>query len=248
MLQVGTVAQTVTVEADVTALQTTSSERSAVLDTTQIDNLLAIGRDVMSMTKTMPGVVENSDGAGSLSTTTAPVVNGVNNEYSTSQVDGVVSNTRGLATMDTPINLDAVKEVTVNQGNYQAQYGGEAGGQFSFVTKNGTSQFHGGLYYYFRNEDLNANPYFDKYGLTPATYKPRPLYRYNVAGGTIGGPIYWPGHFNANKNKLFFFVSIEDSPIKSPDGLKNYMMPTQLEAKGDFSQTYNQQVTSSHSE
>ncbi len=244
VLQVGTVAQTVTVEADVTALQTTSSERSAVLDTTQIDNLLAIGRDVMSMTKTMPGVVENSDGAGSLSTTTAPVVNGVNNEYSTSQVDGVVSNTRGLATMDTPINLDAVKEVTVNQGSYQAQYGGEAGGQFSFVTKNGTSRFHGGLYYYFRNEDLNANPYFDKYGLTPATYKPRPLYRYNVAGGTIGGPIYWPGHFNANKNKLFFFVSIEDSPIKSPDGLKNYMMPTQLEAKGDFSQTHNQQVTS----
>ena len=69
--------------------------------------------------------------------------------------------------MDTPINLDAVKEVTVNQGSYQAQYGGEAGGQFSFVTKNGTSQFHGGVYYYFRNEDLNANPYFDKFGLHP---------------------------------------------------------------------------------
>ena len=243
-LSIGAVQQTVTIEADITALQTTSSERSAVLDTTQIDNLLAIGRDVMSMTKTMPGVVENSDGAGSLSTTTAPVVNGVNNEYSTSQVDGVIANTRGLATMDTPINLDAVKEVTVNQGSYQAQYGGEAGGQFSFVTKNGTSQFHGGVYYYFRNEDLNANPYFDKFGLTPATYKPRPLYRYNVAGGTIGGPIYWPGHFNVNKNKLFFFVSIEDSPIKSPDGLKNYMVPNKLEAQGNFSQTYNQGVSS----
>ena len=113
-LSIGAVQQTVTIEADMTALQTTSSERSAVLDTTQIDNLLAIGRDVMSMTKVMPGVVENSDGAGSLSTTTAPVVNGVNNEYSTSQVDGVIANTRGLATMDTPINLDAVKEVTVN--------------------------------------------------------------------------------------------------------------------------------------
>jgi hypothetical protein len=243
-LSIGTVQQTVTIEADITALQTTSSERSAVLDTTQIDNLLAIGRDVMSMTKVMPGVVENSDGAGSLSTTTAPVVNGVNNEYSTSQVDGVIANTRGLATMDTPINLDAVKEVTVNQGSYQAQYGGEAGGQFSFVTKNGTSKFHGGVYYYFRNEDLNANPYFDKYGLTPATYKPRPLYRYNVAGGTIGGPIFWPGHFNANRDKLFFFVSIEDSPIKSPDGLKNYMVPNQYEAKGDFSHTYNQGVSS----
>ncbi len=239
-LQVGTVSQSVTVEADITPLQTTSSERSAVLDTTQIDNLLAIGRDVMSMTKTMPGVVENSDGAGSLSTTLAPVVNGVNNEYSTTSVDGVTANTRGLATMDTPINLDAVKEVTVNQSSYQAQYGGEAGGNFSFVTKNGTSQFHGGAYYYFRNEDLNANPFFDKYGRTPATYLPRPKYRYNVAGGTIGGPVYWPGHFNTNRDKLFFFVSVEDSPIKSPDGLKNYMVPTQLEAKGDFSQTHAQ--------
>jgi hypothetical protein len=239
-LPVGTVSQSVTVQADITPLQTTSTERSAVLDTTQIDNLLAIGRDVMSMTKTMPGVVENSDGAQNLSTTTAPVVNGVNNEYSSTSVDGVTANTRGLATMDTPINLDAVKEVTVNQSNYQAQYGGEAGGNFSFVTKNGTSQFHGGLYYYFRNEDLNANLFFDKYGLTPSTYKPRPQYRYNVAGGTIGGPIYWPGHFNNGKNKLFFFVSIEDSPIKTPDGLKSYMVPTKAQAQGDFSQTYNQ--------
>lgn len=244
VLPLGTVAETVTVEADITALQTSSSERSAVLDTTQIDNLLAVGRDVMSMTKVMPGVVENSDGAGSLSTTGAPVVNGVNSEYSLSQVDGVVSNTRGLNTMDTPINLDAVKEVTVNQGNYQAQYGGEAGGNFSFVTKNGTSKFHGGVYYYFRNEDLNANPFFDKYGLTPATYKQRPLYRFNVAGGTIGGPIFWPHHFNNNKDKLFFFVSIEDSPIKSPDGLKNYMVPSALEAQGNFTQTYNQGVSS----
>lgn len=240
ILQVGTVAQSISVEADITQLQTTSSERSAVLDTVQIDNLLAIGRDVMAMTKVMPGVVENSDGASSLSTTTAPVVNGVNNEYSMTQVDGVIANTRGLATMDTPINLDAVKEVTVNEGNYQAQYGGEAGGNFSFVTKNGTSHFHGGVYEYFRNEDLNANTFFDKYGLTPSTYKPRPQYRYNVAGGTIGGPIYWPGHFNTNRDKLFFFVSIEDSPIKTPDGLKNYMVPTQLQAQGNFSQTYNQ--------
>ena len=243
VLPVGTVNQSVTVEAAITQLQTTSSERSAVLDTTQIDNLMAIGRDVMSMTNTMPGVVENSYGASSLGTTTAPVVNGVNNEYSMSTVDGVIANTRGLDTMDTPINLDAVKEITVNQSNYTAEYGGEAGGMFQFVTKSGTNRFHGGLYEYFRNEDLNANAYFNKYGYTPSTYLPRAQYRYNTLGGTIGGPIYWPGHFNRNKDKLFFFVSIEDSPIKSPDGLKNYTVPTQLQAQGNFSQTYNQNTT-----
>src|SRR5580698_1299007 len=219
-LQVGTVQQTVTIQADITPLQTESSERSGVLDTQQTDNLLSVGRDVMAMTKIIPGVVENSNGASSLGTTTAPVVNGVNNEYSMSTIDGAIGNTRGLATLDTPANLDAVKEVTVNQSNYTAQYGGESGGGFNFVTKNGTNRFHGSLYEYFRNEDLNANAWFNKYNGVA-----RPRYRYNVAGGTIGGPIFWPGHFNRNRDKLFFFVSIEDSPIKSPDGLKNYMVP-----------------------
>lgn len=134
MLPVGSESEAVTIEAEITPLQITSSERSAELDTQQIDNLLAIGRDVMSMTKVMPGVVENTDGASSLSTTTAPVVNGVNNEYSMSTIDGVIGSTRGLDTLDTPANLDAVKEVTVNQSNYTAQYGGEAGGGFNFVS------------------------------------------------------------------------------------------------------------------
>jgi hypothetical protein len=240
VLQVGAVAQSVIIEADVTPLQTSSSERSAVLDTQQIDNLLAIGRDVMAMTKVMPGVVENSDGSARLSTSSIPVVNGVNNEYSEATLDGIIGNTRGLATLDTPLNLDAVKEVTVNQSNYQAQYGGEAGGEVQFITKNGTNQFHGGLYEYFRNEDLNANTFFDKYGRTPSTYLARPRYRYNIAGGTIGGPIYWPGKFNSGRNKLFFFASVEDEPISAPDGLKYYTVPTQMQTQGDFSQTYNQ--------
>ncbi|MGB8847961.1 MAG: carboxypeptidase-like regulatory domain-containing protein, partial [Terracidiphilus sp.] len=239
-LPVGTVSQSVTIEADITALQTESSERSGVLDTQQTDNLLAVGRDVMSMTKVIPGVVENSYGMASMGQATAPVVNGVNNEYSMSTVDGAISNTRGLDNMDTPINLDAVKEVSVNESNYTAEYGGEAGGEFNYVTKNGTSKFHGGLYYYFRNEDLNANTFFDKYGLTPSTYIARPRYRYNTAGGTVGGPVYWPHHFNNSKDKLFFFVSIEKSPITQPDGLKYYTVPTLLQSQGNFSATYNQ--------
>ncbi|HEY1649106.1 MAG TPA: carboxypeptidase regulatory-like domain-containing protein [Terracidiphilus sp.] len=234
-LQVGAVAQSVTIEADVTPLQTTSSERSSVLDTQQVENLLSIGRDVMAMTKVMPGVVENSDGASSLGTTGAPVVNGVNNEYSMSTIDGVIGNTRGLNTLDTPANLDAVNEVTVNQSNYTAQYGGEAGGGFNFVTKNGTNRFHGSLYEYFRNEDLNANAWFNKYNGVA-----RPRYRYNVLGGTIGGPVFWPGHFNRNKDKLFFFVSVDDEPINTPDGLKYYTVPTLLQSQGNFTQTYNQ--------
>lgn len=239
-LQIGEVSQSVTVSAAITPLQTTSSERSGVLDTEQLDNLLAIGRDSMALTRVLPGVVEPGGsggyGSSSLGTSGTPTVNGVNSEYNLATIDGVTGNTRGLNTLDTPLNLDAVQQVTLMGSNYQAQYGKTAGGNFNFITKNGTNQFHGGLYYYFRNEDLNANSYFNKFG----NNQPRPRYRYNTIGGTIGGPIFWPGHFNQNKNKLFFFVSVEDSPITQPDGLKNYTVPTQAQVNGDFSQTYNQ--------
>ena len=234
-LSVGSQTQEVTVEADITPLQTTSSERSGVIDTEQMDNLLAIGRDAMAMTRVIPGVV-GSEGSTSMSQSSTPTVNGINTEYNMATVDGVTGNTRGFGTLDTPINLDAIQEITLTESNYQAQYGKTAGAEVNFVTKSGTQKFHGALYEYFRNEDLNANTYFDKFGTNIA----RPRYRYNTLGGTIGGPVYWPGRFNRNKNKLFFFFSLEDSPIKTPDGLKYYTVPTLLQTEGDFSQTYNQ--------
>ena len=240
VLQIGQVTESVTVTAAITPLQTTSSERSAVLDNEQLENLLAIGRDSMALTRVLPGVVEPGGGGGygssSLGTSGTPTVNGVNSEYNLATIDGVTGNTRGLNTLDTPLNMDAVQQMTLLGSNYQAQYGKTAGGNFNFVTKNGTNKFHGGVYYYFRNEDLNANSYFNKFG----NNQPRPRYRFNTIGGTLGGPIYWPGHFNRNRDKLFFFVSVEDSPITSPDGLKNYLVPTQAQINGDFSQTYNQ--------
>jgi len=235
VLNIGEVSQEVTISADVTPIQIDSSERSDVLDNHQMDNLLAIGRDAMALVRVMPGVV-GSEGGESLGTESTPTVNGVNSEYNNATIDGVTGNTRGLSTLDTPLNLDAIKEVTVMAANYQAQYGKTAGANINIVTKSGTQQFHGGVYYYFRNEDLNANSYFNKYNGQLS----RPRYRYNTVGGTIGGPVFWPGRFNTAKNKLFFFVSVENSPITSPDGLKKYTVPTLKEIAGDFSQTYNQ--------
>ena len=234
VLEVGEVSQSVTVSADITPLQTSSAERSDVLDTHQTENLLAIGRDSMALLRIMPGVVGN-EGASSLGTATTPTINGVNSEYNYATVDGVIGNNSGNSTMQTPLNLDAIKEITVMAANYQAQYGSTSGANINLVTKSGTQQFHGSLYEYFRNEDLNANSYFNKYNGVA-----RPRYRYNTFGGTLGGPIFWPGHFNTAKNKLFFFVSLEKSPITTPDGLKYYTVPTQMEIAGNFSQSYAQ--------
>jgi hypothetical protein len=215
-LQLGEVSETVTVSADITPLQSGSSERSGVLDNTQLENLLAIGRDAMALTRTLPGVV-GGEGGSSLGTSATPTVNGINSEYNSATIDGIVGNTRGLSTLDTPINMDAVQEVTLLGSNYQAQYGKTAGANFNFVTRSGTNKFHGGAYYYFRNEDLNANSFFNKYN---GANLARPQYRFNTIGGTIGGPVMWPGHFNQSRDKLFFFVSLEYDPTTSPDGVK----------------------------
>jgi hypothetical protein len=235
MLEVGGVSETVSVSADITPIQSTSSERSGLLDNKQMENLMAIGRDFMAFVRVMPGVV-GGEGSESLGTSGLPTINGVSSEYNSATVDGVTGNTRGLATLDTPPNLDAIKEVKVLGANYQAEYGKQAGAIINIVTKNGTQQFHGAAYYYFRNEDLNANDWFTKYN----GVNTRARYRYNTFGGNIGGPIFWPGHFNTNKNKLFFFVSAEYLPVKAPEGLKQYTVPTALERAGDFSQSYTQ--------
>jgi outer membrane receptor protein involved in Fe transport len=236
-LTVGSVNQSVVVNAAVTPVQTTSSEVSGELDTQQLDNLLSVGRNFMSMVRTIPGVVGGSD--GNLGTASTPTINGIRSVNNSSTVDGVSGGPRGGDKVDTPPNLDAIQEVKVLTANYQAEYGaGTAGPVINIVTKSGTRNFHGTAYYYIRNEAFNANSWFNNYH-----DQKRAEYRYNDLGGNIGGPVYWPGHFNTDKSKLFFFFSMEYLPNKAPEGLKYYTVPTALERQGDFSQSYAQGKT-----
>ncbi len=239
VLPIGETTETVTVTADITPLQTTSAERSAVLDNAQMENLLAVGRDTMALLRLAPGTV-GGEGGASFGGGTVPTTNGVNPQYNLVTVDGVPGNTRGGSSLDTPQNMDAVQEVTMLESSYSASNGKVSGANVNIVTKNGTKQFHGGVYEYFRNEDLNANAYFNKFNNAGIV---RPRYRYNVYGGTLGGPIFLPNHFNTGRNKLFFFFSYEGSPIKTPDGTKQFRIPTALELAGNFSQTYQQGKT-----
>ena len=102
----------------------------------------------------------------------------------------------------------------------------------NLVTKSGTQEFHGGVYYYNRNEDFNANNFFNN---RAQPFIPRQRYRYNTAGIDFGGPIYIPRHFNTNKQKLFFFFSQEDrSESPRPTATSNFTVPTALERAGKF--------------
>jgi hypothetical protein len=239
-LQVGSVSQTVTVTAASTPVQTTSSEISGEIDVHQIDAQPTLGGDWMTLLRTIPGVSETStgqEGASSLGGSTTPYVNGIRNIYNSTDIDGMSGSPRPGQGVDASPNNFAVGQIKAETAGYQAQYGQNAPGvNIQVVLKNGTNQFHGMAYYYNRNEDYNANSWFNNYNKTP-----RGRYRYNRIGGNIGGPVFIPGHFNRNRDKLFFFYSEEYWPIKSPV-TQDFMIPTQAEVNGDFSQATQQNV------
>jgi hypothetical protein len=232
-LEIGSVNQTVEVKADVARVQTASSERSALLDSTQVTSLMSRGRDVMQLLVILPGVVNDSEGADRLGSFAAPdSVSGTRKDYTGMNIDGISGQPRGGTTLDTAINMDAVGEVKVLQNSYQAEYGKGAGAIINVTTKSGTRDFHGGAYDYVRNEAFNANKFVNnEHGL------PIGQYRYNTFGANIGGPITWPGKFNVNKDKLFFFFSSEILRNRSPNDPGQFRVPTQLERNGDFSQS-----------
>ncbi len=234
-LQIGAVTETVSVVAEFATLQTDSVEHSAVLTPRQLDTLLARGREVVSLLRTIPGVQyqADQDSVGGSFGTSTPSIGGAPNSTNILAVDGVVSNDLGTpATFSSVTTLDAIGEVKVILNSYQAEYAGNGGAVVQVVTKSGGREYHGAGYWYGRNEDLNANDFFSN-----RTGVARPRYRFNTFGATLGGPIYIPGKFNTQKNLLFGFYALEKWGITLPGALTNYTMPTALERKGDFSQT-----------
>ena len=232
-LEIGNVNEAVTVTAEVTPVQTSSMERSGLLNETQMQHLSTPGRDYLNLIKLMPGVTYPGNGSAALGNSSPPIIGGVRSDYIAINIDGVVANNRGLGTTENTLNLDAVAEVKVLQSNYQAEYGKNAGAIINIVSKTGTRDFHGTGYWYKRHESLNANKFFNNQaGL------PRDIYRYNTYGGNIGGPIFFGDKFNREKDKLFFFFSAEQQPNKRPGGQQKFTTPTELERKGDFSQSF----------
>lgn len=234
-LQIGAVTETVNVEAQAAVLQADSSERSAELSSTQLSSLTTRGREVVSLLRTIPGVQYQSDPdspGGSYGTTT-PSIAGTSASTNILAVDGVVSNDAGTPSVFSSVTtIDAIGEVKVILNSYQAEYAGNGGPVLEVVTKSGGKQFHGTGYWFVRNEDLNANDFFNN-----RTGVARPEYRYNTEGASLGGPIYIPKIWNTQKNQLFGFYNIEMLQSAIPGTLTQYTMPTALERTGNFSQS-----------
>jgi Carboxypeptidase regulatory-like domain len=244
-LTVGRPTETVTVTSEQVTLQTDNAERTGTVDNKNMENIAVNGRSPITLTSLLPGisgvVEEEIAGTGGLSGFTA---NGMRNNSNNVTLNGITDVDTGLnGVQNVTVSLDSVQEFTALTGVYQAQYGRSSGAQLNMITKSGTANFHGSVYLYHRNEGLNANSPYHKLQAEqpPAGIPPgidpfaRSLFRLNDPGYTIGGPIYIPGKFNTNKDKLFFFVSQEFQRQLNPTTLTGVWIPTAAEATGDFS-------------
>lgn len=230
-LSIGSTTTSVTVSGTGTPVQTTSSQISATLSTSEIQALPSLGRDYMALMRVLPGSNYIGEGNASLGVTSSQAMfNGLDQNTATYvSTNGVFSSISNYSWDQAQPTLDNIQSVHVLEGNYEAQYGKTQGAAISVTTKSGTSHYHGSLYYYLRNEALNANDFFNN-----RNGQKRPRYRYNTFGGTLGGPI----PIKSLKNKLFFFFDYDNEPSTVPAGPRYYNMPTAMELQGDFSQSY----------
>ncbi len=239
-LEVGAVTQSVEVTAQGMQLQTESAARMSTIVGTQLQNIEVNGRSPLSLLRVIPGVVfglntQNATnrltGYGGDININGARANSLNATVNGVSVGGGGENGKLFATL----SLDSVQEFAVLTSNYQAQYGKAAGGTIMYVTKSGGSDFHGSAYWYYRDRSLNAASWFNNRDNTPKS-----RYHYNYLGYTVGGPVYIPGKFNTNKDKLFFFFSEEYQRQLVPENERRITVPTALERQGDFSQSVDQ--------
>jgi hypothetical protein len=233
-LEVGGVTETIEVSAQAALLQTESVERSAIIEGKQIENIEVNGRNPLDLAKLAPGVLSTANfslgGINGLNNINVNGNRGSQNQVTINGIGAVDSGNNGQQSV--VLSVDAISEFKMLTGTYQAEYGRSMGGQISMVTKSGTEQYHGSGYWYHRHDSLNANTFLNNLrGL------PKPLFRYNDPGYSIGGPIYIPGVFESARHKAFFFWSEEFQRQLSPQNPRNQIVPTTLERQGDFSQS-----------
>jgi hypothetical protein len=218
-LKAGAASTTVTVEATAVTVDTESAAQAGNLSGQQIEGLELAGRNFQQLVTLQPGVVsqmgdETSAGATGMS------VNGARTTANNWTIDGADINDSGSnGTVINAPNVDAIQEFTLQRGNYDAGYGRSGGGQILVATKSGTSTFHGNAYEFVRNTALDSNEWFNK--RTQAENdepNKNAVNHHNVYGFTIGGPVFIPKVYNADRKKTFFFWSEEWRKLSTPGG------------------------------
>jgi hypothetical protein len=198
-LALGAASEEVTVEGEISGLQTRSGELSYLVPEEQIRNLPLNGRNYTDLAFLQPGVIAfpHRDTGSVVAHGVGASVNGQDPRANVYLLDGTLMNdfTNGPAgsAAGTTLGLEMVREFRVEANSYGAEYGRNAGGQINVVTKSGTNDFDGSAWEFHRNDALDARNYFDA--------GDKPDFRRNQYGFALGGPV--------RKDRTFFFVGYE---------------------------------------
>ncbi len=223
-LKVGSVQQTVSVDSDVSGIDTVSSQVSDEVNGISLRELPLNARNPYQLVTLVPGFAGST---GDDYNSNSFSINGTRQGYTDVLVDGspagfpTVNGNSGIGVFP---SIDAIGEYRVLAQNYAAEYGRTAGGIVNVVFKAGSNQFHGTLFEFIRNNDLDSNDYFSN-----MHDKPLPAFHRNQFGGMFSGPIF--------HDKTFFLLSTEllrQNAFQSVTAT----VPTDLQRQGDFSQTF----------
>ena len=231
-LTVGSSTQTITVDAQPSALQTDSSVLSTTINEKATQNLPLNGRNFIQLVQVTPGVnegppngVTNGSGFDDQRQSSSISVNGQSDVVNNEMIDGADNNERLIGTAAVRPPIDSIREISVQTNTYTAEVGRTGGGIINVITKSGSDQFHGDVFEFFRNDLLNANTF--NFGAN----LPKAELRQNQFGASLGGPLF--------RGKTFFFGGYEGYRLVSASAPAQYVVPTVYERQhpGDFSDT-----------
>jgi carboxypeptidase family protein/TonB-dependent receptor-like protein len=221
LLDIGTVSEEVRVTADVPALNSTDASLGQVIENKRIVEMPLNGRDYIQLGLLTAGVVQPVGGrAGGIS------VSGQKTTQNNYLLDGLDNNSVEIAgagrraEMVKP-SIEAVQEFKVQTSSYSAEFGRAMGGVVNVTTKSGTNQIHGAVYWFLRNEKLDAKNYFDH------SDKDKPPFKRNQFGVAVGGPI--------KRGKTFYFADYEGTRVRESLTATS-TIPTARMRLGDFSE------------
>ena len=219
-LELGTLAQVVTAEAQAPLVETTNTQMGAVVSDRMVTQLPLNARDTYQLLQLQPGVQSQlgsdlfygSDQAGVVS------VNGGRGRANNYTVNGGDANDQFANLPAIQPSPDSIEEFRVMTSTFDAEFGRNSGSVVNVVTKSGGNVVHGNLYEFLRNQHLNARNFFEV---------TRPDFKQNQFGGTLGGPI--------KRDQSFFFLSYEGRRIHQGIPSATVAVPTEAEREGDFS-------------
>ena len=240
-LTVGSAHQTLTVTANLSAVESTTSELGTVISTKPVNDLPLNGRNFTQLLTLTPGVspisvAQNSAGGSgfgglAVGAFTFPAVNGQRNRSNMFLLDGVNDLASFLGTYNYAPIIDDIQEFKVQSHNDLAEFGAVAGGIINVVTQSGTNAFHGSAWEFLRNEKMDARNFF-----LPTR---NPL-RQNQFGVAAGGPVLFPHLYNG-RNRTFFFFAYEGFR-QSQEAQSIVRVPTAAQLTGDFSSLLTQGI------